>query len=437
MLTESELQTIRIAEALQHVGSEVRLEGWLYNRRSSGRILFLQIRDGSGVIQGILTQPESPALFALADELPHETSIVVCGLLREDRRATGGCELQISGIQVIQQPTEPFPIELKEHTPGFLMDHRHLWIRTGRQVPILRIRDAVFRSFRTFFHERGFVATEAPILTGTSVEGTTTLFEVDYFGEKAYLGQSGQLYLEATAMALGKVYWIGPAFRAEKSKTRKHITEFWIAEAEMAYVDHIGNLRLQEELVAAIVEAVIAERGNELEQLGRDTEALKDAVRLPFPRVDYADAIVLLRDAGHEIGFGDDFGAPHEATLGERFGQPVFVERLPAVMKPFYMKRDPEDAARVLSADLIAPEGYGEIIGGSQRVDTLEELAAQLDEHHLPHDAYQWYLDLRRYGSVPHSGFGMGMERVIAWICGVQHIRETIPFARQLNRLYP
>jgi len=432
------MRTITVDEASKFVGEEVTLRGWLYNKRSSGKILFLQVRDGTGVIQGVLSEPDSSlSLFTDADRLNRESSLIVTGVLHEDHRAPGGCELQIKDITVVQEPTDPFPIELKEHTPGFLMDHRHLWMRTGRQVPILRIRDTVFRAVRDFFHERGFVATEAPILTGTSVEGTTTLFEVDYFGEKAYLTQSGQLYLEATAMALGKVYWIGPVFRAEKSKTRKHLTEFWMAEAEMAYYDYADNNRLQEELIAYIVEAVVAERKGELDLLKRNTEKLLEEVSLPFPRVDYADAIKLLQEAGHEVSFGDDFGAPHEVTLSEHFRKPVFIERFPVSMKPFYMKRDPTDLSRVLAADLIAPEGYGELIGGSQRVDILEELSAQLKERHLPSEPYEWYLDLRRYGSVPHSGFGLGMARTIAWICGVPHIRETIPFARQLNRLYP
>jgi asparaginyl-tRNA synthetase len=431
------MHAITIDEAPRHIGETITLRGWLYNRRSSGKIMFLQLRDGTGVIQGIITEPESPDLFASADRLQRETSVIVSGTLREDRRAPSGCELQVDELTVVHEPTESFPIELTEHTPGFLMDHRHLWMRTGRQVPILRVRDAVFRALRDFFHEKGFVATEAPIFTGTSVEGTTTLFEVDYFGEKAYLGQSGQLYLEATAMALGKVYWIGPVFRAEKSKTRKHLTEFWMAEGEMAYYDHEDNMRLQEEMIAYVVDAVVSERRVELGQLDRDTGLLKEEVSLPFPRIDYADAVALLQDAGHDVSFGDDFGAPHEATLGDHFQKPVFIERFPVKMKPFYMKRDPNDPSRVLASDLIGPEGYGELIGGSQRVDTLEELVLQMKENNLPTEPYEWYLDLRRYGSVPHSGFGLGVARTIAWICGVSHIRETIPFARQLNRLYP
>ncbi|MGB2983699.1 MAG: asparagine--tRNA ligase [Candidatus Bipolaricaulia bacterium] len=431
------MTTITIADAREHVGSEVTLRGWLYNKRSSGKILFLQVRDGTGVLQAILSKDENPDLFDLADQLPRESSIIAHGVLREDARAPLGCELQLERIEVVHQSTQDFPIELKEQTPGFLMDHRHLWIRTGRQVPILRIRDAVFRAFRRFFEERGFVATEAPILTGTSVEGTTTLFALDYFGDTAYLGQSGQLYLEATSMALGKVYWIGPAFRAEKSKTRKHVTEFWIAEAEMSFMDHEENLQLQEDLVRFIVETVVEERGAELAQLERDAELLLGQVREPFARIDYADAIEFLRGKGHEIEFGDDFGAPEEEELGDAFGKPVFIERLPVAMKPFYMKRDPEDRSRALAADLIAPEGYGEIIGGSQRVDTEEELVAQLAEYNLPIEPYQWYVDLRRYGAVPHSGFGMGLARVVSWICGVNHIREVIPFPRMINRLYP
>jgi asparaginyl-tRNA synthetase len=304
-------------------------------------------------------------------------------------------------------------------------------------VPILRVRDAAFRAFRSFFCERGFVATEAPILTGASVEGTTTLFELDYFGDKAYLSQSGQLYLEATAMALGRVYWIGPAFRAEKSKTRKHVTEFWIAEAEMAFYDHAANLALQEDLVRYLVEAVVAERKEDLVTLERDTDLLLREVRQPFARIDYGDAVRLLQEKGHEVTFGDDFGAPEEEALGAHFGRPVFIERFPVTMKPFYMKRDPADPTRALAADLIAPEGYGEIIGGSQRVDTVEELLAQLEDNKLPTAPYEWYIDLRRYGSVPHSGFGMGLERVITWICGASHIREVIPFPRQIHRLYP
>jgi asparaginyl-tRNA synthetase len=431
------MPTITVSEAHQHIGQQVTLQGWLYNKRSSGKILFLQIRDGSGVIQAVLGVSDNPDLFEKATQLPRETSFIVQGLVKEDHRSSIGCELLLEGLEVLHQPTEDFPIELKEQTPGFLMDHRHLWIRTGRQVPVLRVRDAAFRAFREFFYTRGFVATEAPILTGTSVEGTTTLFELDYFGEPAYLGQSGQLYLEATAMALGRVYWIGPAFRAEKSKTRKHVTEFWIAEAEMAFYDHKTSLDLQEDLVRYIVTKVIEERAPELKELERDVDLLRSEVSEPFARIDYGGAISLLQELGHDVTFGADFGAPQEAALGDHFKRPVFIERFPTEMKPFYMKRDPSDPSRVMAADLIAPEGYGEIIGGSQRVDTEAALIAQLQEAGLAIEPYQWYIDLRKYGSVPHSGFGMGLARVISWITGVSHIRETIPFPRQINRLYP
>jgi asparaginyl-tRNA synthetase len=431
------MPTITVSEAHQHIGQQVTLQGWLYNKRSSGKILFLQIRDGSGVIQAVLGVSDNPDLFEKASQLPRETSFIIHGVVKEDHRSSIGCELLLEALEVMHQPTEDFPIELKEQTPGFLMDHRHLWIRTGRQVPVLRIRDAAFHAFREFFHQRGFVATEAPILTGTSVEGTTTLFELDYFGAPAYLGQSGQLYLEATAMALGRVYWIGPAFRAEKSKTRKHVTEFWIAEAEMAFYDHKANLDLQEELVRYIVTTVIEERAPELKELERDVDLLRSEVSEPFARIDYGEAITLLQELGHDVAFGDDFGAPQEAALGDHFKRPVFIERFPTAMKPFYMKRDPSDPSRVMAADLIAPEGYGEIIGGSQRVDTEAALISQLQEAGLAIEPYQWYIDLRKYGSVPHSGFGMGLARVISWITGVSHIRETIPFPRQINRLYP
>ncbi len=431
------MPVITISHAQQHIGEQVTIQGWLYNKRSSGKIQFLQIRDGSGVIQAVLGASDNPELFELVGQLTRETSLIARGTIKEDTRSAIGCEILLENLEVLHQPREDFPIELKEQTPGFLMDHRHLWIRTGRQVPVLRIRDAAFRAFREFFHQQGFVATEAPILTGTSVEGTTTLFELDYFGEPAYLSQSGQLYLEATAMALGRVYWIGPAFRAEKSKTRKHVTEFWIAEAEMAFYDHKANLDLQEDLVRFIVMSVIDERASELKELGRDVELLRKEVAEPFARIDYAEAIRLLQELGHDVAFGDDFGAPQEATLGDHFGRPVFIERFPVEMKPFYMKRDPSDPTRVMAADLIAPEGYGEIIGGSQRVDSEADLIAQLKQAGLATEPYQWYIDLRKYGSVPHSGFGMGLARVVAWITGVPHIREVIPFPRQINRLYP
>jgi len=432
------VQIAYIKQLPTKIGEQVKLRGWLYNKRSSGKIQFLQIRDGTGVVQGVLTADRStPEVFQCAQTLTKESSLIICGTVRQDKRAPSGCEIDITAIDVIHLNTELFPIELKKQTSQYLMDHRHLWIRTGKQVPILRIRDAVMHAIRQFFYEYEFIATEAPILTGTAVEGTTTLFEMDYFGQPAYLSQSGQLYLEATAMALGRVYWIGPIFRAEKSKTRKHLTEFWMAEAEMAYYDHNDNLTLQQQLINYIINHVIDEREQELIMLGRDVNLLREQVTLPFPRITYRAAIDILRKKGLEISFGDDFGAPHEEELGNHFGKPVFVELLPKSIKPFYMKRDASEPNCVLAADLIGPEGYGELIGGSQRVDSLDELKSQLAEENLSVEPYEWYLDLRRYGSVPHSGFGLGVERMIAWICGTAHIRETIPFARQINRLYP
>lgn len=428
---------VYVEDLPRHVGREVLVQGWLYNKRSSGKVRFVLVRDGTGIVQGVVTAGTDPETFALAEHLPQESSLRLWGTVRVDPRAPGGYELLVRKIEPVHIPKEPFPIGLKEHGVGFLMDHRHLWIRTRRQVPILRIRDAVFWAIRAFFKERGFVAAEAPIIVGTAVEGTTTLFPLDYFGEPAYLSQSGQLYLEAACMALGRVYWIGPCFRAEKSKTRRHLTEFWMAEAEAAFLEHDENLKLQEDLVRYIVEYVVAERGRELAELGRESKVLLSQVRRPFARITYKEALEIIRAHGVPIEYGDDFGAPAEDALSAHFGQPVFVERYPKEVKPFYMKRDPQDPSVVLNADLIAPEGYGEIIGGSQRVDTEEELLAQLREANLPLEPYRWYIDLRKWGSVPHSGFGLGVERTVAWIAGVNHIRETIPFPRMLDRLYP
>lgn len=431
-------QAVYIEELPSHVGKEVAVRGWLFNKRSSGKIRFLIVRDGTGFLQCVATVKDTEAeSFELCERLPQETSLIVTGTVRADPRAPGGYELLLKKIAPVQIPKEQFPIALKEHGVGFLMEHRHLWIRMRRQFAILRVRDAVLWAIREFFKREGFVATECPIIVGTQVEGTTTLFPLDYFGEPAYLSQSGQLYLEATCMALGKVYWIGPAFRAEKSKTRRHLTEFWMAEAEMAYFDHEDNLALQERLVRYIVEYVVSERNRELEILERDAEALTREVEAPFARVTYGEAVEIVNAAGVPMEYGDDFGAPAEDALSHHFGRPVFVERFPARIKPFYMKRAPDDPSVVLGADLIAPEGYGEIIGGSQRVDTEEELLRQLDEYRLPREPYRWYIDLRRWGSVPHSGFGLGVERTVAWICGIKHIREAIPFPRMLDRLYP
>lgn len=431
------MKPVYVAELGRHVGSEVLVQGWLYNKRSSGKVRFVLVRDGTGIVQGVVTPETDARTFELADALPQEASLRMGGTVRAEPRAPGGFELAVTRLEPVHVPTTPFPIGLKEHGTGFLMDHRHLWIRMRRQTPILRIRDAVLWAIRSFFHERGFVATEAPVLVGTSVEGTTTLFPLDYFGTPAYLSQSGQLYLEATCAALGKVYWIGPVFRAEKSKTRRHLIEFWMAEAEQAFLDHEGNLALQEDLVRYVVEAVVAEHPRDLAELDRDPGLLRRQVAEPFARVTYHEALALVQRAGVAMEAGDDFGAPAEDALSQHFGRPVFVERFPSSIKPFYMKRDPNQRDLALCADLIAPEGYGEIIGGSQRVDTEEELRAQLEEAGLPAEPYRWYADLRRWGSVPHSGFGLGVERTVQWIAGIPHIREAIPFPRTLDRLYP
>jgi asparaginyl-tRNA synthetase len=426
-----------IEDVASKVGQEALICGWLYNRRSSGKIQFLLVRDGTGIIQGVLVKGEVPdRVFTLAERLTQESSIKIRGAVREDRRAPGGFELTITGLELVQL-AEEYPISKKEHGTGFLMDHRHLWVRSAGQVPILRVRHEVLQSIRDFFNEHGFVATESPILTPAAVEGTTTLFEVEYFDDKAYLTQSGQLYLEATAMALGRVYWIGPTFRAERSKTRKHLTEFWMAEAEMAYFDHGDNLRLQEELVHYIVQRALERRRRELEELERDIELLRSEVEGPFARITYAESLEILKQEGLELAWGKDFGAPEEEALGKHFGRPVFVEALPAEMKAFYMEPMPDNPELVLAADLIVPEGYGELIGGSQRIADLRVLKERLKRFGLPREPYEWYLDLRRYGSVPHSGFGLGIERAVSWICGLKHIREAIPFPRMLYRLTP
>ncbi|HAZ28004.1 TPA: asparagine--tRNA ligase [Candidatus Acetothermia bacterium] len=431
------MRPVYIEELGKHVGSGVLIQGWLHNKRSSGKVRFVLVRDGTGLVQGVVTSDADSTTFSWADALPQEASLRVEGVVRAEPRAPGGFELTVTRLEPVHVPTDPFPIGLKEHGPGFLMDHRHLWIRSRRQAPILRIRDAVLWGIRSFFHERGFVATESPVLVGTAVEGTTTLFPLDYFGTPAYLSQSGQLYLEATCAALGKVYWVGPVFRAEKSKTRRHLIEFWMAEAEQAFLDHAGNLDLQEALVRYVIESVIAERPRDFAELERDPDVLRRQIAAPFARISYDEAVSVAQAQGVAMEAGDDFRAPAEDAVSQHFGRPVFVERFPAVLKPFYMKRDPDRPDLALCADLIAPEGYGEIIGGSQRVDTEQELLAQLHEARLPEAPYQWYRDLRRWGAVPHSGFGLGVERTVQWIAGIPHIREAIPFPRTLDRLYP
>ena len=418
-------------------GQEVTLSGWLYNKRSSGKIMFLQIRDGSGFIQGVVVKKEvEDEIFDTCKTLPQESSIRVTGLVQKDERSALGYELLVRDMQVVSEAEEGDPISLKEHGTDVLMDYRHLWMRTPRQHAILKIRDEINLGLREYFHENGFVLVEPPIITPASCEGTTELFEIDYFGEHAYLSQTGQLYAEAAAMAFGKVYSFGPTFRAEKSKTRKHLNEFWMIEPEMAFVDFEGNLKIQEEMVTYIVKRILDRKGKELKLLERDVTALEKIVP-PFPRITYTTAVKMLQEANYEIEWGDDFGAPHETYIAAQFEKPVFITHFPTAMKAFYMQPDPENPDVILGADLIAPEGYGEIIGGSQRIHDLELLVKKLREEKLPEDVYQWYIELRKYGSVPHSGFGLGLERTVAWICGIDHIRQTIPFARTLNRIYP
>ncbi len=415
---------------------EVRFGAWLYNKRSSGKIQFLQLRDGSGFIQGVLVKSEVEAeIWEISSSLTQESSIYVTGTVKKEDRAPSGYELLVHNIEIIQI-AEEYPISLKEHGTEFLMDHRHLWIRTPRQRAILRIRDEVIRATFDYYHERGYYKIDPPILTPTSAEGTTNLFHTRYFDEDAFLSQSGQLYAEAAAMAMGKVYSFGPTFRAEKSKTRKHLIEFWMIEPEMAFVDHAESLEIQEEYVSYLVKRVLDNCPLELKTLDRDLTKLQTVVA-PFPRITYDEAINRLQEKGHDIKWGDDFGSPDEVALAEDYDRPVFITHWPAVIKAFYMKPDPERPDTVLCADLIAPEGYGEIIGGSQRIDDPVLMEQRYKEHNLSEESYKWYLELRKYGSVPHSGFGLGLERTVAWISGAEHVRETIPFPRLLNRLYP
>lgn len=421
----------------EYENQDVILKGWLYNKRSSGKIQFLQLRDGTGFIQCVVEKNiVGDELFELCDSLPYESSIIVYGTVRRDSRAPLGYEILLKNLEVVQRAEPDYPISLKEHGIDFLMDYRHLWLRSPRQNSIMRIRHEIIKACHDFFNERGFVKLDAPIITPSICEGTSTLFEIDYFDQKAYLSQSGQLYAEAGAMALGKVYTLGPTFRAEKSKTRRHLNEFWMLEPEMAYTDQEENMKIQEELIEHIVTQVLNNRRIELKTLNRDTRPL-EKVKTPFPRITYDEAVEMLKKAGYEIEWGDDFGAPHETYIASQFEKPVFVTKYPAKCKAFYMQPDPERPEVVLCADLLAPEGYGEIIGGSQRIHDYDLLMKKIEEEKLPVEVFKWYLDLRKYGSVPHSGFGLGIERTVAWICGLEHIRETIPFARTLNRLTP
>jgi asparaginyl-tRNA synthetase len=434
-----------ISEIGKHEGQTVTIRGWLYNLRESGKLLFPQFRDGSGVIQGVVPKNAvTPEVFDAVKTLTQESSVIVEGKVRADKRAPGGYELDVANVQVVQRVPEsdPYPITPKEHGTDFLMEHRHLWVRSQRQAAILRVRAEIIKAARDFFDERGFTLTDPPIITPAACEGTTTLFPVHYFDDQAYLTQSGQLYAEAMAMALGKVYSFGPTFRAEKSKTRRHLTEFWMVEPEVAYATLDDVMDIAEGLISFIVKRCLERRRVDLQTIGRDISKL-EKIEPPFPRISYDDAVKNLQE-GHAKGaletkfeWGGDLGSPDETYLSAQFDKPLMVHRYPAKVKAFYMEPDPQRPELALCVDVLAPEGYGEIIGGSQRMASHELLLQRIHEHGLPEEAFKWYLDLRKFGSVPHGGFGMGIERAVAWICGVEHVRETIPFPRMLYRLYP
>ena len=430
------MPVIAIDAAAQHVGQEVTLRGWLRSRRDSGKLHFLTVRDGTGDMQAVVSKKAvGDEQFAVSASLTQESSLIATGQLRQDDRAPGGYELDVSRIEAIQI-AEPFPIQPKEHGVGFLMEHRHLWLRSHRQHAILRIRHEIIRACRNFFDERGFILVDSPIFTPNACEGTTTLFQTQYFDEMAYLTQSGQLYSEATAAAFGKVYCFGPTFRAEKSKTRRHLMEFWMVEPEVAFAQLADMMELAEQFLGAIVQRVLETRRKELAVLERDINKL-ERVLPPFPRITYEEAIGILQKKGNPTKLGDDFGGDEETILSQEFDRPVIVHRYPAALKAFYMQPDAARPDLALCMDVLAPEGYGEIIGGGQRIHDLALLRARLRDHHLPEEAFKWYVDLRQFGSVPHAGFGMGIERAVAWICGLEHVRETIPFPRMLYKLYP
>jgi len=430
------MAVVYIEDIARYVGQEVRVRGWLRTHRSSGKVQFLTVRDGTGDLQAVVSKGVvGEEQFAQSASLTQESSLILTGTVKADKRAQGGYELEVTRIEPIQI-AEPYPIQPKEHGVGFLMEHRHLWLRSSRQHAILRIRHEIIRACRNFFDDRGFVLVDAPIFTPNACEGTTTLFQTDYFDDKAYLTQSGQLYSEATAAAFGKVYCFGPTFRAEKSKTRRHLMEFWMVEPEVAFAELPEMMDLAEALLSFIVGRVLETRRAELAVLERDTSKL-DRVVSPFPRISYDEAVSLLQKKGNPIQPGDDFGGDEETMLSNEFDRPVIVHRYPRAIKAFYMQNDPARPDLALCMDVLAPEGYGEIIGGGQRIHEQDKLLARIQEHKLPEAAFRWYVDLRRYGSVPHAGFGMGIERVIAWICGLDHVRETIPFPRMLYKLYP
>ncbi len=429
---------VYIEDIAEHVGETVTIKGWLYNMRSSGKLHFLELRDGTGFMQGVMFKGDvDEELFDKTNHLRQESSIIVTGTIKQDERAPFiPFEMGISDLEVVTEPTDDYPVTHKEHGVAFLMENRHLWMRTPRQVAIMKVRHEIVQAIRAFFDERKFRLVDAPIFTPAAVEGTTTLFETEYFSQKAYLTQSGQLYMEAGAMAFGKVYCFGPTFRAEKSKTRRHLTEFWMVEPEVAYMELDEDMDLAEDFVAYIVGRVLDRCQDELEVLERDTAPL-EKIQKPFPRISYDEAVEIIQQNGGDIEYGSDFGAPDETILGEHFDTPVMVHRYPADIKAFYMRKDPADETKALCVDMIAPEGYGEIIGGGEREYDVEKLEKAIEEHNLPMEAFEWYLDLRRYGSVPHAGFGLGLERTVAWLCGLHHVRETIPFPRMMDKIIP
>ncbi|HEX3343375.1 MAG TPA: asparagine--tRNA ligase [Polyangiaceae bacterium] len=428
----------RIEDLRKHVGETVTLRGWLYNRRSSGKLHFLEVRDGTGIVQCVVFKGNvSPETFQQGDHILQESSLEIVGTVKEHGKIKGQYELDVKDLRVLAAPSQEYPISPKEHGTDFLMDNRHLWLRSKRQHAIVRVRHTIIKAVRDFFDGRGFTLVDAPIFTPNACEGTSNLFETDYHGDKAYLTQSGQLYMEAAAAAFGSVYCFGPTFRAEKSKTRRHLAEFWMVEPEVAFLDLAGDMRLAEDFIAFVVARALETRREELKVLERDTAALERVVP-PFPRITYAEAIAILQKNGHpEAKVGDDFGGDEETVISGQFDRPVIVHRYPMDLKAFYFKPDADDARLALNMDVLAPEGYGEIVGGGQREDDLAKLEAALDHHKLPRDAFGWYLDVRRYGTFPHAGFGLGIERTVAWVCGLPHVRETIPFPRMLNRLAP
>ena len=432
------MKTIQIIDSKNHVGETVKIGAWIANKRSSGKIAFLNLRDGSAFFQGVVVKTEvGEELFDLAKGLNQETSVIVTGEIREDTRSKFGYEIGITGIEVVGE-SHDYPITPKEHGTDFLMDHRHLWLRSSKQHAVMQVRNELIRATYEFFNERNFIKIDPPILTSSAPEGTTELFETDYFGEPAYLSQTGQLYLEAAAMAFGKVFSFGPTFRAEKSKTRRHLTEFWMMEPEMAFVTEEESLEIQDQYVAFMIEKVLENCDYALDVLGRDKELLKKYTTLPYPRISYDEAVELLQKNGFEdISWGDDFGSPHETFIANHYEKPVFILNYPKSMSPFYMKPHPTRDDVVIRADMIAPEGYGEIIGGSERAIGFEYLIEQIEKDGLDRKDYEWYLDLQKYGPVPHSGFGLGLERTVTWVCGIEHVREASPFPRLLHRIYP